>query len=112
MSTNIRKLFLLSAVCILLASIFIGCSSEPIQTSLASNSNETPNLLADNISSLDAYNLIQNNSDNPDFVVFDVRTAEERAVSYIEGSLLLDWNSGSFQDMVPLLDKSRTYLLY
>lgn len=56
--------------------------------------------------------MVQDNIDNPKFVIIDVRTPEERAVSYVEGSINLDWNGGVFESEVGSLDKGDMYLLY
>ncbi|MBO1902672.1 rhodanese-like domain-containing protein [Leucobacter weissii] len=45
-------------------------------------------------------------------VVLDVRSADERANGYLEGSVPLDFNSGEFADALPGLDKHADYLVY
>ena len=74
--------------------------------------NTIPNQIAEGITANEAYNMIQANLDNPEFVILDIRTPEERAVSYLEDSVLLDWNGGVFASVVELLDRHKTYLLY
>ncbi|MFC1865890.1 rhodanese-like domain-containing protein [Chloroflexota bacterium] len=71
-----------------------------------------PNQITEGITAAEAFNMIQANINNPDFVIIDVRTPEERSVSYIEGSILLDWNDGVFAAEVESLDRCTTYLLY
>jgi hypothetical protein len=71
-----------------------------------------PNQITEGITVAEALDMIVDNIDNPDFVLLDIRTPEERAVSYIEGSILLDWNAGDFEAEVESLDRCKTYLLY
>jgi len=60
----------------------------------------------------DAASLIEENKDNPDFVILDVRTPGEFSEGYIENALNLDVNSESFRDEVVKLDTGKTYLIH
>ena len=60
----------------------------------------------------DAYNLIMQNKNNPDFIIIDVRTQAEFESGYIEGSRNINFNSGDFKKEISNLDKGKTYLLY
>jgi rhodanese-related sulfurtransferase len=64
------------------------------------------------ISTKDAYNLILENKNNPDFMILDVRTKAEVDTGYIEGSLNIDFKSPDFKDEILKLDKNKVYLLY
>lgn len=44
--------------------------------------------------------------------VIDVRTPEEVATGYLEGAVLIDWNSPTFADEVSKLDPAGTYVIY
>ena len=57
-----------------------------------------------------AFALIQENSNNPDFVIIDVRTASGFAAGHIEGAVNIPY--GTFRDEVNELDKSKIYLTY
>jgi rhodanese-related sulfurtransferase len=59
-----------------------------------------------------AYDLIQENAGNPDFVIIDVRTAEEYDGGYIEGAINIDYYSEDFSAQLEMLDKDMTYLIY
>ncbi|MFC1969815.1 rhodanese-like domain-containing protein [Chloroflexota bacterium] len=54
--------------------------------------------------------LIQENSNNPDFVIIDVRTASAFAAGHIEGAVNIPYST--FRDKANELDKSKTYLTY
>ncbi len=71
-----------------------------------------PNQIAEGITVTESNSLIQANKDNPEFIIIDVRTPEERSLSYIEGSILLDWNAGIFEAEIQTFDRCNTYLLY
>jgi len=60
----------------------------------------------------DAFDLIQKNKTNPDFIILDVRTKAEIDSGYIEGSRNIDFNSPDFKSEISKLDKGKTYLLY
>ena len=59
-----------------------------------------------------AYNLIQENTGNPDFIVIDVRTPEENASGYIDAAINIDYYAPDFNAHLEALDKDKTYLIY
>lgn len=65
-----------------------------------------------NIGAPQAYVLIDEQKDNPDFVILDIRTPREYSGGHIENSVNIDYTSGAFSDEVGKLDKSKTYLVY
>ena len=60
----------------------------------------------------EAYILIQDNQDNPDFTIIDVRTPKEYATGRIANSINIDFYSKSFKDELKELDKEKKYLIY
>ena len=66
----------------------------------------------EDITPQEAFTLIQNNQNNPDFVIIDVRTLEEFAEEHIENATNIDFYSETFRDMLNNLDKNKTYLIY
>ena len=73
---------------------------------------ETPTQIIEDITPQEAFTLIQENQDNPDFVIIDVRTPEEFAEEHIENAINIDYRSETFQDELNKLDKNKTYLIY
>jgi len=73
---------------------------------------ETPPHISESITSQEAFDLIQDNQDNPDFAIIDVRTPENFAQEHIEDAINLDYRSETFQDELDKLDKDKTYLIY
>jgi rhodanese-related sulfurtransferase len=59
-----------------------------------------------------AFEIIEKNENNPDFVVLDVRTTGEFEEGHISGSELLDYRSPDFQNKLQKMDKNKKYLLY
>ncbi len=73
---------------------------------------ETPPQIIEDITPQEAFTLIQDNQDNPDFIIIDVRTPEEFAEEHIEDAINLDYYSETFQDELDTLDRDTTYLIY
>ena len=73
---------------------------------------ERQNQIIKNISPEEAYKLILENKDNPDFVIIDVRTSEEFSDEHLEGAINLNYYSDTFQKDLHKLDKNKTYLIY
>ena len=71
-----------------------------------------PTQIIENITSQEAFSLIQDNKDNPNFVIIDVRTPKEFAQEHIENAINIDYNSETFRDELDRLDKDNTYLIY
>lgn len=67
----------------------------------------------------EAYTLIKQNKNNPDFVILDVRTPEEYAEDHIENAINIDYYmdertnyTKSFRDEISKLDRDKKYLVY
>ena len=60
----------------------------------------------------EAFALIQNNQNNPDFVIIDVRTPREFTEGHIESATNIDFYAETFRDTLNNLDKNKTYLIY
>ena len=71
-----------------------------------------PNQIAWDVTVAEAYAMVQENVDNPDYIILDVRTPEEHAEGYIEGSALVDMRSDTWLTTMSALDKDKIYLIY
>ena len=60
----------------------------------------------------EAFKMINDNEDDPDFVILDVRTPEEYAEDHLEGSRNLDYNSPDFVNKLEGMNKNSTYIVY
>jgi rhodanese-related sulfurtransferase len=83
-----------------------GCAAE--KTATPGTSTQT----IEDISTQEAFTLIQNNQNNPDFVILDVRTPQEVADGYIENAIIIDYYSETFRNELNKLDKNKMYLIY
>jgi rhodanese-related sulfurtransferase len=64
------------------------------------------------ISVQDAFTLIQQNKSNPDFVIIDVRTADEFNSGHLEGAVNIDFYSPDFKANLDKLERNKEYLIY
>ena len=77
-------------------------------TSQTGSSNQT----LEDIGVQEAFELIQSNQGNPDFVIVDIRTPEEFNEGHIENSVNTDFYSETFREELDKFDKSKTYFIY
>jgi rhodanese-related sulfurtransferase len=68
--------------------------------------------IIESITPQEAFDLIQENQDNPDFVIIDIQTPDKFAQEHIETAINLDYSSENFRDELDKLDKNKTYLIY
>jgi rhodanese-related sulfurtransferase len=104
---SLRKRYYLWIVValIVMSSVLPGCTGQKQVTS--SNT-----FIVQDVTSQTAFDLIQKNKSNPDFVILDVRTASEFFSGHIEGALNIDVNLTSFREEVGKLNKNSTCLVY
>jgi rhodanese-related sulfurtransferase len=105
-----KKLVIASIVCvvIIISGIYIAFIKDDSDT----ESNSKQSITVEDITTKEAFDLIQNNSENPDFVILDVRTLDEYNSGHIENASMLDFYNESFADDLDQLDKDDTYLVY
>lgn len=60
----------------------------------------------------EAFKMIKENKDEPDFVILDVRTPGEYAEDHLEGSRNIDYNSPDFTSKLEEMNKNNTYIVY
>jgi len=103
----------------LMISVFLGAliigvllTNGCIQTENNTAQSETQIQIIENITPEEAYILIQENKDNSNFVILDVRTSEEFLGEYIKNAVNLDYYSDTFRNDLDKLDKNKTYLIY
>jgi rhodanese-related sulfurtransferase len=105
-----KKLVIASIVCvvIIISGIYIAFIKDDSDT----GSNSKQSITAEDITTKEAFDLIQNNSENPNFVILDVRTLDEYNSGHIENASMLDFYNESFRDDLDQLDKDDTYVVY
>jgi rhodanese-related sulfurtransferase len=102
----------LSALILLNVLLIAGCSYGKTQASSSPLTTISSTSGVPTISVTDAFNLIQQNTSNPNFVILDVRTADEFNTGHIAGAINIDYYSSNFQADVGKLDKNKKYLVY
>ncbi len=78
----------------------------------AGNPSQQITQIIEDITPQAAYTLIQENQENPEFVIIDVRTPEEFSEGHIEGAINIDCTSETFSDELNKLDRDKIYLIY
>ncbi len=64
------------------------------------------------LSALEAFSMIRENTGNDNFVIIDVRTPGEYGAGHIENASDINFYSDSFRDDLEKLDRTRIYLIY
>jgi len=99
---NIVKLAYHSIFIIMIcATIIIGCASET-----------TSEQIIEKITTQQAFELTEENKNNEDFVIIDVRTPEEFASEHLPNAININFSSPTFRDELNKRDKNKTYLIY
>jgi len=84
------------------AILTVGCAGE----------SEAPTQTIKDVTAEEAFNLIQENESNPNFIIVDVRTPQEFAEGHIENAINIDFRSDAFNGEIGNLDRTTKYLLY
>ena len=90
--------FILLLIC---AASIVSCTSDV-----------TSEQITEKISSQQAFELFEENKNNENFIILDVRTPEEFATEHLPGAININISSPTFRDELNKLDKSKTYLIY
>jgi len=89
-----------------------GCTGNETQTVTKTQITGTKTQIIEVVTPREAFNMILNNRNNPDFVIIDIRTWEEFVEGFIEGAINIDYYSATFEDELDSIDKNKTYLIY
>ncbi|AEG17921.1 rhodanese-like domain-containing protein [Methanobacterium paludis] len=65
-----------------------------------------------NITPEKAFSLVNENKNNSNLVILDVRTPIEYGDGHLEGSKNIDYKSNNFKKVIEEMDKTKTYILY
>ncbi len=87
---------------ILITFFLYGCVSQ----------NESPNQAFKDVGVQEAFELIQRNQGNQDFVIIDIRTPKEFNEGHLENAFNIDFYSETFKKDLDKLDKNKTYFIY
>lgn len=92
--------------------IITGCTNQDNKEDEKDSSIEIKKTIMKDVNVQEANDLIQENKDNSDFIILDVRTPEEFQEGYIENAINIDYYSDSFKEELDKLNKTKTYLIY
>ena len=98
---RIKQKIVLIAI-VLLA--FYSCSQNP--------ANSKTKAIIKDISPSEAYQLVQENAENDDFIIIDVRTPSEYKEGHIKNAININYYDDNFQSKLSKRNKSKTYLIY
>lgn len=109
-----KQFYIILTISILAGALIIGssiCALSPSCPFTGANVKTKSESVTD-INAYEAKLLIEENRDNPEFVILDIRTPAEYGEGHIEGAVNLDFYEQSFKDDLGKLDKNKTYLLH
>ena len=115
----LKKIGILLVMLLIAVSVLtvIGCSSSSTATNssaMTTVSSQVTTLSTDapTITTQDANDLIAKNKNNANFVLLDVRTADEFNGGHIEGAVNIDYYAADFKANISKLDKTKQYVVY
>jgi rhodanese-related sulfurtransferase len=108
----IRRIAIVLFPVILLAGILTGCSQAKTTASATTPASVSQTAGVPTITVSDANASIQKNSGNANFVLLDVRTADEFTSGHIAAAINIDYYAADFKANIAKLDKNKQYLVY
>jgi len=72
----------------------------------------TEDQIIGDVTAQEAYALVQQNQDNPDFVIIDLDSAARFARGHIENAINIDYDHSTIRDNLDPLGRDKTYLVY
>jgi rhodanese-related sulfurtransferase len=114
--SNFVKIIASIFLILLFASLFAGCIGVTNDEG-KNNDNDEPepepkDQIIEDISNEKSFQMINENKDNPNFIILDVRTSDEFAEGHIEDAINIDFYSETFSEELDKLNKTKKYLIY
>ncbi len=105
--TITRDLIVAGLLVLLVSGVVImeGCVSEEIEAQISRYREE-------GILAQEAFSLIEDNKNNADFIIIDLRWPQHFQKEHIEGAINIDCTSETFSDELNKLDRDKIYLIY
>jgi len=107
-----RRIIAISLPVILLTGILAGCSQAKTTASSTTPATASQTEGVPTITVADANASIRKNSGDTNFVLLDVRTADEFNSGHIAGAINIDYYAADFKANIAKLDKNKQYLVY
>ena len=95
-------LMIILPVVTIILGLLVGCVSETT----------TSTQFVKDVTAQEAMTIINENQDNPEFIIADVRTLAEFNDGHIENAVNIDFNSEAFRSEIGKLDRNNKYLVY
>ena len=73
---------------------------------------KAPEQIIKDVDAQEAFVLLEENQENADFVIIDVRTPEEFTEAHVENAINIVFGSEGFEDEIGELDRDKVYLIY
>ena len=113
------RLLILSILAVIGVILISGCNGQQAAPQPDTGEPNDSNVMLDAgltvLSPQQAFTLIAENKDNPDFIIIDSRPQSMYSAAHIENAINIHLNTGdldSFRSALNQLDKSKTYLTY
>ena len=110
MTSTISRILLSALTGLIFVSLMVTGGCEYI-TGEATDTTSPDSRLYD-VTAVAAWDIIQENAGNPDFIILDVRTPEEYQEGHLNQAINIDYYSEEFRERLEALDKEKTYLVY
>ena len=101
---------MIAVLLLLVVGVMVTCSCA--EKAIEIPNQHTITQIIKDISAQEAFDLIQENQGNPDFVIVDVRTPQEFADGHIENAINIDFRSEAFRNEIDKLDKNKQYIIH
>jgi len=92
--------------------LLIWLAAAAILAGSCTDNETTPAVNIYEVTPQEAFELIQDNQNNSDFIIIDIRTPAEFAEGHIEGAVNIDYYQQTFTEDMDNLDRDRIYLIY
>lgn len=101
-----KNLCILAVLGLVMAALVLPCACSKEEEP------EIPGQVIEDVTLEEAFTLMEDNQGGDDFVIIDLRSAEEYANGHIEEAINLDYNSADFARELDELGRDKVYLLY
>jgi rhodanese-related sulfurtransferase len=108
---SILKLLSIACICIIFSIVMVSGCAQQIKKQEVMGPGEKY-FYVDILPPKDAFELIQKNKGNSNFVILDIRTPEEFRDGHIADAINVDFRSENFGKEIGRLDRNKTYFVY
>lgn len=92
--------------------LFVCLAALAVLTASCTGSETPPGVTINEVTPQEAFDLIQDNQNNSNFVIIDIRTSTEFTEGHIEVAINIDYYQQTFMEEIGNLDRDNIYLIY